>query len=102
MSCDYNPLILPSTSHAGDLGDTQLQPGDPWRLTCLDLSRDLVLGRLTCLSLLGDLPVQGSQEIDTRRPVQGPNSWEADMSQPAQEFGLPVVVMPQTAWGSEH
>ena len=60
MSYDYNPLILPSTSHAGDLGDTQLQPGDSWRLTCLDLSRDLVLGRLTCLSLLGDLPVQGS------------------------------------------
>ena len=24
---DYNPLILPSTGHAGDLGDTQLQPG---------------------------------------------------------------------------
>ena len=82
------PLILPSTDHTGNLGDSQVQSWGPRRLTCLNLPRDL--------------PVQGSQEIDTRRPVQGPNSWEADMSQPAQEFGLPVVVMPQTAWGSEH
>ena len=77
MSYDYNPLILPSTSQAGDLGDTQLQPGDPWRLTCLDLSRDLVLGRLTCLSLLGDQPVRGSQEVKMPQPAQGPNSREA-------------------------
>ena len=96
------PLILPSTDHTGNLGDSQVQSWGPRRLTCLNLPRDLVVGRLSHLNLLGDLPVQGSQEIDTRRPVQGPNSWEADMSQPAQEFGLPVVVMPQTAWGSEH
>ena len=27
MSLDYNPLILLSTGHAGDLGDAQLQSG---------------------------------------------------------------------------
>ena len=32
------------------------------RLTYLELPRDLVLERLSCLNLLGDLPVQGSQE----------------------------------------
>ena len=47
-------------------------------------------------------PVRGSQEVVTPRPVQGPNSWEADMTQPAQEFDLPVVIMPQPAWGSAH
>ena len=34
MSCDYNPLILPSTSHAGDLWHAQLQPWGPRRSTC--------------------------------------------------------------------
>ena len=63
MSLDYNPLILPSTSHAGDLGDAELQPVGPRRSTCLDLPRDLVLRRLSHLNLLGDLPVQGSQEV---------------------------------------
>ena len=29
MSEDYNPLILPSTCHARDFGDAQLQPGVP-------------------------------------------------------------------------
>ena len=29
MSLDYNPLILLSTGHAGDLGDTQLQSRVP-------------------------------------------------------------------------
>ena len=29
MSLDYNPLILPSTSHAGGLGNAQLQPEIP-------------------------------------------------------------------------
>ena len=80
MSCDYNPLILPSTSHAGDLGDAQLQSGGPRRLTCLNLPRDLILERLSCLNLLGDLPVQGSQEVDMPLPAQRPNSCEADMS----------------------
>ena len=37
--------------------------GGPRRSTCLDLSRDLVLRWLSCLNLLGDLPVQGSQEV---------------------------------------
>ena len=64
MSKDYNPLILPSTSHSGDLGDTQLQPGNPRRSTCLDLPRDLVLKKLSCLNLLGNPPVQGSQEVE--------------------------------------
>ena len=38
--------------------------GDPTRLTCLDLPGDLVLERFSCLNLLRDLPVQGSQEVD--------------------------------------
>ena len=54
-----NPLILPSTGHTGDLGDTQLQSGDPRRSTCLDMPRDLVLERLSCLNLLRDLLVPG-------------------------------------------
>ena len=57
----YNiqPLILPSTGHAGDLGDAQLQSGGPRRSTCLDLLRNLVLKRLSRLNLLGDPPVPG-------------------------------------------
>ena len=34
-------------------------------MTCLDLPKDLVLGRLSCLNLLGDPPVQGTQEVNT-------------------------------------
>ena len=49
-----NPLILPSTGHAGDLGDAQLQSGGPRRSTCLDLPRDLVLERLSRLDLPRD------------------------------------------------
>ena len=49
-----NPLILPSTGHIGDLGDAQLQSGGPRRSSRLDLPRDLVLERLSCLNLLGD------------------------------------------------
>ena len=44
MSLDYNPLILSSTGHAGDLGDAQLQSGGPRRSTCLHLPRILSLG----------------------------------------------------------
>ena len=67
----YNiqPLILPSTGHTGDLGDAQLQSGGPRTSTCLNLPRDLVLKRLSCLYLLRDLPVQGSQEVVTPRPA---------------------------------
>ena len=74
---DYNPLILPSTSHIGDFGDAQLQPGDPRRSTCLNLPRDPVLKRLSCLNLLRQLPVQGSQEVNMRRPAQRFNLQEA-------------------------
>ena len=79
MSLDYNPLILPRTSHARGPEDTQLQSGDPrrsmcpgiWSLvdwhasaflgihhsvgpmrsTCLDTPRDPTTGSLTCLDL---------------------------------------------------
>ena len=83
MSKDYNPLILPSTSHTGDLGDAQLQPRGPRRLTCLDMPRDLVLRRLSCLNLLRNLPVQGSQEVDMPRPAWAFDLQEAVMLQPA-------------------
>ena len=65
-----NPIqhLSPSTAY---LGDTQLQSGCP----CLNLPRDLVLGRLSPLNLSRDQPVQGSQEVNMPRPVQGPNSW---------------------------
>ena len=79
MSKDYNPLILCSTGHAGDLGDAQLQLGGPSRSTYLDLPRDLVFGRLSHLSLLEDPSVKGSQEVNMPQPAQGPNSWEADL-----------------------
>ena len=82
------------------IGDTQLQPGDPWRLTCLDLSRDLVLGRLTCLSLLGDLPVQGSQEVKMPQPAQGPNSRETTSLDLPGGFDLQEDDLPLPAWGS--
>ena len=52
-------LILPSTGHTGDLGDTQLQSGGPRRSSRLDLPRDLVLERLSHLNLLGDPRVPG-------------------------------------------
>ena len=42
----------------------------------------------------------GSQEVDMPRPNQGYNSWEAHMSQPAQELDLQEVVMLQPARGS--
>ena len=58
MSQDYNPLILPSTGHAGDLGDAQFQSRGPRRSTCLDLPRDLVLERLSHLDLPRD-PILG-------------------------------------------
>ena len=70
-------LILPSTGHTGDLGDTQLQSGGPRRSSRLDLPRVLVLKRLSRLNLLGDPSVQGSQEVVMLRPAQGPNSQEA-------------------------
>ena len=54
MSYNYNPLILPSTGHAGDLGDTQLHPRGSRRSTCLNLPRDPVPTRLSHLSLLRD------------------------------------------------
>ena len=54
-----NPLILPSTGHTGDLGDAQLQSGGPRRSLRLDLPRDLVLKRLSCLNLLRDPLVPG-------------------------------------------
>ena len=56
--------LQPSTGHAEDLGDTQLQSAGPVRLTCLDLPRNLVLERLSRLNLPGDLPVQGFQEVN--------------------------------------
>ena len=41
-------------------------------MTCLNLPRDLILGSLSCLNLLGDPPVQGSQEVDMPRdPILG-------------------------------
>ena len=86
INYNYNPLILPSTGHAGDLGDVQLQPGNPRRLTCLNLPRDLVLKMLSHLNLLRDPPVQGSQEVDMLRPAQEPNSQEANLPQPARGF----------------
>ena len=96
----HNPLIWPSTCFAGKLGDAQLQLGGPRRPTCLDLPRDLVLGRLSCLNLLGNPSDQGSQEVNMPQPAQGPNSQEADMPRPAQGFNLQEAVTPQPAWGS--
>ena len=57
----------------------------PWSQE-VDLPKDLVLRRLSHLNLLGDPPVQGSQEVD--------------MPRPAQEFDLQEAVIPQPAWGS--
>ena len=93
-------LTLPSTGHAGDLGDTQLQPRGPMRSTCLNLPRDLVLEKLSHVNLLGDLPVQGSQKVITTQPAKEPNSWEADLPRPAWGFNLHEAVTPQPAWGS--
>ena len=50
----YNPLILPSTGHAGNFGDAQLQFMGTRKSSCLDLLKDLVLGRLSCLNLPRD------------------------------------------------
>ena len=55
----------------------------------------MVLEMLSHLNLLRDPPVQGSQEVVTPQPAQGPNSQEANLPRPAQE-----AVMPQLAWGS--
>ena len=82
------------------IGDTQLQPGDPRKSTCLDLPRYLVLRRLSHLNLFRDPPVQGTQEVNMPQPVQGPNSQEANLPQPAQGFDLHAVVMHQPAWES--
>ena len=58
ISYNYNPLILSSTSHSWRFGDTQLKPGDPRRSTCLNLPRDPVPGKLSCLSMLRDPSAQ--------------------------------------------
>ena len=47
----------------GMLNSSLRVPGGPTYLD-LDLPRHLVLRRLSHLNLLGDLPVQGSQEVD--------------------------------------
>ena len=52
---------------------------------CLDLPRDLVLGRLSCLKLLQNPPVQRFQEVDMPRHAQG--------------FYLQEAVTPQPSWG---
>ena len=115
ISQDYNPLILPRTSHARELGDVQLQPGVPggrhasvclgiWspggfhasaysgihqpgvpggRPALLDLPRNLVLRRLSCLNLLGDPLVQEYQEVKMPRPARGFDLQEAVTPQPA-------------------
>ena len=66
--------------------------------TCLDLPRDLVLEMLSCFNLLGDLLVQGSQEVDMPRPAQGRNSREAHLPQPDQGFNLQETITGQPAW----
>ena len=85
MSYDYNPLILPSTSHTRDLGHAKLQPRVPggrpastclriWfsgcchastclgihqsrdhKLTCLNLPRDSICRRWSHFNMPGDL-----------------------------------------------
>ena len=47
----HSPLILPSTDHAGDFGDSQLQSQGPRRLTCLNLPRDSIFQRPLCFNL---------------------------------------------------
>ena len=89
-----------ASGQAGDLWDTQLRTKGPWRLACLNLPRGLVLKRSSHLNLLGDPPVQGSQEVVTPWPAQGPNTWEANLPWPAWGFNLQEAVMPQPAWGS--
>ena len=76
------------------------RPTPVWESQEVNLPRDLVLKRLSCLNLVRDPPVQGSQEVDMPQPAQGPNSQEADMPQPAWGFNLQEAVMPQLAWGS--
>ena len=76
----------------------------PRRLTCLDLPRDLVLGRLSCLNLIGDTPVQRSKEVYMPQPAQGPNSPEANcLDLPSDSVSRRLSckpVMPQPTWGS--
>ena len=74
--------------------------GGPRRSTFFDLLRYLDLERLSHLNLLGDPPVQGSQEVFTPQPAQEPNFLEADLPQPAQGFNLQEAVTPQSVWGS--
>ena len=89
MSEDYNPLILRSTGHAGDIGDDQLQSRVPRRSTCLELPKNLVLRRLSRLSLLRDLPVQGSPGGQHVSTCPGTQFWEG---QPA--LTCPVIQSP--------
>ena len=89
--------------------------GGPRRSTCLSLPRDLVLGRLSHLSLLGDPPAWGprwSTCLDLPRdlvpmklsclnllrdpPVQG--FQEVNMPLPAQGPNSQEANMPQSAW----
>ena len=57
----------------------------------------MVLEMLSHLNLLRDPPVQGSQEVVTPQPAQGPNSQEANLPRLAQEFDLQETVMTQPA-----
>ena len=56
---------LNPTQHWSDLGDVQLHPGGPRRLTCLNLTGDSISRRLSHLNLPGnrhpDLEMPGSQ-----------------------------------------
>ena len=70
-----------------------------WDSQEVDLSH-LVLRKLSHLNLLGDLPVQESQEVDMPPPAQGPNSREANLPRPAWGFDFSEAVTPQSAWQS--
>ena len=83
-----NPLILPSTGHTGDVGDAHLQSGGPRRSSRLDLPRIWSLKCCHTSTCSGIRQSQGSQEVVTPQPAQGPNSREAVMPRPAQEFDL--------------
>ena len=65
LPCGLETLGTPNSSLGGGPG--------------LNLPKDLVLKRLSCLNLLTDPPVQGSQKVDMPRLAQGSNSREADL-----------------------
>ena len=97
-----NPLILPSTGHAEDLGDAQLHSGGPRSqpaLTCLRIWSSKGCHTLTCLGIRQSRGPRRSSCLDLPRdPIPGRPSYldlpRDSISRRLSRFSLPGELHP--------